>query len=97
MSGIQSKLQELHNVSQRVVITIGSIEDCLNKEELQDMQFRAKHTAFDNTASIIPSKVLQKDLRENLSKFKDVYDQARATDMIVLREILGTEASEVRH
>jgi hypothetical protein len=95
MNVIRSKLQELHNTSQRVSVTIGSIEDCIKKEESQDLQFRLKHSKYDSTAGTAPSSMLQKDVRESLSKFKSVYEQARQTDVSVLREILGSEAQEV--
>jgi programmed cell death 6-interacting protein len=93
IASIRNKIQELHATSQRVAISLSNIDDCLNKEESQDVIFRSKHSSYDAASSIVPSKILQKDLRENLAKLKSVFDLARDTsDKAVLQEILGPDS-----
>ncbi len=73
-----------------------SIAEILDKEESQDIQFRSKNSGYDISKTILPSTVLQKDLREGLAKFKSVFDLARDTsDKAIIQSILGPDYQEV--
>ena len=97
ISAIKTKLNELYNSSNHVKSTLHSIEESLLKEENLDNLFRQKFAGNYNLESIIPSIILQRDIRDNINKLKEVFHQAQNnSDKAIIIDIFNENSNEIK-
>lgn len=84
---LESTGEELQDTSRRALMSMGNIEDSLNREERKDNTFRSIYPHYPG----VSSSELTSDVRLNNQRMRDAYNNAKLSDEIILKEIKAEE------
>jgi hypothetical protein len=80
---LQSKFDALGNAAQRAILSMSSIDESLMREEQTDDSFRIRFPDCDSA----PSAHINADIKANNRRMREAYDNARASDANLEREL----------
>jgi flagellar hook-associated protein FlgK len=86
MERLKTMLDDLNSASRRALLSMGTIDESIGKEERNDMDFRVRYPQYTGNSS----KIALSDIRSNNLRMREAYDNAQASDKQIEKELHST-------
>ena len=83
MERLKTMLDDLNSASRRALLSMGSIDESIGREERNDMDFRVRYPQYTGNSS----KIALSDIRSNNLRMREAYDNAQASDKQIEKEL----------
>ena len=83
MERLKTMLDDLNSASRRALLSMGTIDESIGKEERNDMDFRVRYPQYMGNSS----KIALSDIRSNNLRMREAYDNAQASDKQIEKEL----------